>query len=158
MGKEYIVALRESLEKKLKIMEETYSLCKLQSDVLESETVDFDRFDQLVDEKDICIDKISKLDEGFELVYQRVQDELLNNKDAYSSEIKKMQELITKITDYGTRIMALEERNKKKVTSALNSERLSIREGRRSVNVAMNYYKGMTGMGIPESRFMDKKH
>lgn len=158
MGKEYIVALRESLEKKLKIMEETYSLCKLQSDVLESETVDFDRFDQLVDEKDICIDKISKLDEGFELVYQRVQDELLNNKDAYSLEIKRMQELITKITDYGTKIMALEERNKKKVTSALNNERLSIREGRRSVNVAMNYYKGMTGMGIPESRFMDKKH
>lgn len=158
MGKEYIVALRESLEKKLKIMEETYSLCKLQSDVLDSETVDFDRFDQLVDEKDICIDKISKLDEGFELVYQRVQDELLNNKDAYSLEIKRMQELITKITDYGTKIMALEERNKKKVTSALNSERLSIREGRRSVNVAMNYYKGMTGMGIPESRFMDKKH
>lgn len=158
MGKEYIVALRESLEKKLKIMEETYSLCKLQSDVLESETVDFDRFDQLVDEKDICIDKISKLDEGFELVYQRVQDELLNNKDAYSLEIKRMQELITKITDYGTKIMALEERNKKKVTFALNNERLSIREGRRSVNVAMNYYKGMTGMGIPESRFMDKKH
>ena len=158
MGKEYIAALRESLEKKLKIMEETYSLCKLQSDVLESETVDFDRFDQLVDEKDICIDKISKLDEGFELVYQRVQDELLNNKDAYSLEIKRMQELITKITDYGTKIMALEERNKKKVTFALNNERLSIREGRRSVNVAMNYYKGMTGMGIPESRFMDKKH
>lgn len=158
MGKEYIIALKESLEKKLKIMEETYSLCKLQTDVLDAETVDFERFDQLVDEKDICIDKISKLDEGFELVYQRVQDELAANKDAYSSEIKSMQKLITGITDYGTKIMALEERNKNKVASVLNNERLSIKEGRRSVNVAMNYYKGMTGMGIPESRFMDKKN
>lgn len=158
MGKEYIVALRESLEKKLKIMEETYSLCKIQSEVLDGTPVDFDRFDQLVDEKDICIDKITKLDEGFELVYQRVQDELASNKDAYSSEIKKMQELISKITDFTTKIMALEERNKNKVSSALSNERQFIKEGRRSVNVAMNYYNGMTGMGIPESRFMDKKN
>lgn len=158
MGKEYIIALRESLEKKLKIMEETYSLCKLQSEVLDGTPVNFDRFDQLVDEKDICIDKITKLDEGFELVYQRVQDELVANKDAYSSEIRKMQELISEITDFTTKIMALEERNKNKVSSALSNERQSIKEGRRSVNVAMNYYKGMTGMGIPESRFMDKKN
>lgn len=158
MGKEYITALGESLEKKLKILQETYSLCKLQSEELEKDPMNFERFDQLVDEKDICIDKVTKLDEGFELVYQHVQEELKENKAAYASDIKKMQDLITRITDMGTSIMALEERNKNKLSTVLSSERKSIKEGRRSVNVAMSYYKGMTGLGIPESRFMDKKN
>lgn len=119
MGREYVTALKEGLEKKLKVLEELYRLCLSQSELLSKEELDYEAFDTLVDEKDICIEKLEKLDEGFEIVYNRVKSELESNKAVYAAEIKAMQELIVKITDKSTSITALEERNKKSVTATI---------------------------------------
>lgn len=158
MSREYVTALKDSLDKKLRVLEETFRLCQLQSDILGTEPVDYDAFDRLFDDKDICIQKIAKLDEGFETVYSRVKEELDSNRNSYSSDIAKMQDTIQKITDIGTRITALEERNKAKVTESINKDRRKMSEGKRSVNVAMNYYKNMSGQQMGESRYMDQKN
>lgn len=157
MSREYVTALRESLEKKLKVLEEIYRLCQLQADVLATEPMDYERFDCLVDDKDVCIEQLEKLDEGFELVYQRVEAELKSNKADYSDQIKKMQELISLITEKSTSIEALEKRNKQAMSDTFNKERKDLSEGKRSVNVAMNYYKNMAGLHVPDSKFLDKK-
>ena len=157
MSREYVIALRDSLIKKKKVLEEIKRICDMQSDLLSKDKLDMERFDSLMDERDICLQKIDKLDEGFELVYERVKGELQNNKSAYSAEIKEMQQLITDITDLGTSINAKDERNKTAVQNAFIKERRGIAENRRSVNVAVSYYKSMSGMGIDDSRRMDKK-
>lgn len=157
MSKEYVTALKESLEKKVKVLEETYRICQMQSDIVNDREFDFERFDSLMDDKDICIENLDKLDEGFEIVYQRVQDELKANPGEYSSLIGQMKELITQITEISTSINALEERIKTGVSDAFIKERKGMAESKRSVNVAMNYYKNMAGLNIPDSMYMDKK-
>lgn len=157
MGREYVTALKESLEKKLKVLEELYRLCLSQSELLSKEELDYEAFDTLVDEKDICIEKLEKLDEGFEIVYNRVKPELESNKAMYAAEIKAMQELIVKITDKSTSITALEERNKKSVTATIKRDKKGLSESKRSVSVAMNYYKSMNGINVPDSQYLDKK-
>lgn len=157
MSKEYIIALKESLEKKLKVLDETYRICQMQFDIISGNDPDYDEFDRLFDDKEICIEKISKLDEGFEIVYERVSKELKSNSGDYSEMISQMKELITQITEVSTSISALEERIKNGVSDALIKERKGIADTKRSVNVAMNYYKNMTGTGIPDSMYMDKK-
>lgn len=157
MSREYVVALKESLEKKLKVLEEIYRISKLQTDVINASPMDYEAFDRLVDDKDICLEKLEKLDEGFELVYTRVSDELKTNKSVYSDLILAMQETITKITDKSTAISALEERNRQGLSNVFNKERKELSDGKRSVNVAMNYYKNMTGLSVESSQYMDWK-
>ncbi len=157
MGKEYITALRESLEKKVKVLDEIRELCRLQQELLSEETVDYEAFDRYFDDKDICIDKLNRLDEGFDLLYNRVKDELLNNKEEYADEIRTMQSLIKEITDRSTSIEALEERNRKGIADTFSRERRQSAENKRSVNVAMNYYRQMNGLNADRNSRMDKK-
>lgn len=157
MSKEYIIALKESLEKKLKVLDETYRICQMQFDIISGNDPDYDEFDRLFDDKEICIEKLSKLDEGFEIVYARVSEELKSNSGDYTEIIAQMKGFITQITEVSTSISALEERIRNSVSDALIRERKGIADTKRSVNVAMNYYKNMTGTGIPDSMYMDKK-
>lgn len=157
MSKDYVIALKESLDKKLKTLEEIRRMSQEQSDILSRDSIDYEAFDALVDDKDICIERIEKLDEGFETVYERVKEELQNNKDQYKELISQIQELIAKITDQSTAIQALETRNKNTLTTVFNKERKQLSEGKRSVNVAMNYYKNMNGLNAASAQFLDKK-
>ncbi len=158
MGREYVVALRESLQKKLKVLEEIYSLSLLQRELFSADEMDYEAFDRYFDDKDICIEKLNGLDEGFELLYNRVKDEIEANKDAYADEIRLMQDLIRSITEKSTSIQALEERNRKSMEECLAKDRKQAKEGKRSVSVAMNYYRQMNGMsGASGSAKLDKK-
>ncbi len=157
MSKEHITALRDSLIKKVAVLEEIEHLDRLQNEVLSKEPFDYEAFDRLFTDKDVCMDKIAKLDEGFELVYKRVESELKDNRDTYSDIIKEMQNLISRITELGTSITAAEERNRNALSDTIIKERRGMAEGKRSVNVAMNYYKNMNGLNNPESLYMDKK-
>lgn len=157
MSREYVTALKESLEKKLKVLEELQRMVKSQTELLSNEELDYDAFNDLMDERDILIEKLNKLDEGFELVYSRVSEELKTNKAAYADDITAMQKLITRITELTTSIEAAERRNKQSLDNAFLRDRRKASEGRRSVNVAMNYYKNMSGLNVNDSRYMDSK-
>lgn len=158
MSNEYVIALKESLVKKRKVLEEILRLCELQTEVVKQEVIDYEAFDRLFEDKDVCIEKVEKLDAGFETVYQRVKTELESNKSDYASEIELMKKEIVSITELGTKISAIEERNKNKITEAINKDRRKAAEGKRSVSVAMNYYKNMTGTNTSQSLYMDKKN
>ncbi|MCR5503231.1 MAG: flagellar export chaperone FlgN [Lachnospiraceae bacterium] len=157
MERDYIIAMRESLEKKLGILDEIYELSRLQQELLSEEEMDFDSFDRYFDDKDICIEKLNELDEGFELLYNRVGEVLRDRKESYAEEIRVMQDLIRKITDRSTSIEALEERNRKGIADALAKAHRQAKESKRSVSVAMNYYKQMNGIYDGTSSKMDKK-
>lgn len=155
MSKQYVTALEESLKKKLSVLDEIYRISQLQAELFEQESLDFEAFDRYVDDKDICIEKLDKLDEGFEILYGRLEQELKENRSLYKEQITHMQEIIGQITDKSVAIQALEERNKNAVQEAFSKERSGIKQGKRSLNAAVNYYKSMRGT-VP-AQYMDQK-
>ena len=69
-----------------------------------------------------------------------------------------MQKLISEITDLSVRIQASEERNKKLVETYFSYTRGKIRESKKSVRVASDYYKSMSGTNYTDARLMDRKN
>lgn len=157
MSKQYVTALEESLEKKIRVLDEINRISQLQAEVLAAQPVDFETFDRYVDDKDICIEKLNKLDEGFEILYDRVAQELKEDRSVYADQIVHMQEMISQITDKSMTIQALEERNKNAIGEVLSKERKELGQGKRSLNVAMSYYRNMSGSRTAPAQFMDKK-
>ena len=157
MNGQYLTILLESLKKKNNVLDEIIRISKRQSDVLSQEPIDFEEFDRCVDDKDICIEQLNQLDEGFESLYQRVKLELGNNKKQYVVWIKECQGLIAQITEKSIEIHTLEARNKQSVEAAFKRERKGYSHGKRSVEVAKNYYRNMNNTGVIPPHFMDQK-
>ncbi len=150
--------LAESLDIKLDVLLKIQEYTNKQKAIFEEETPDMEKFDNLVDEKDILVDKLISLDEGFERLYQEVSDELNINRSEYSAQIRTLQEKISEITDISSSIQAQEARNKKMIEEYFAKERQSIKKGRISSKAAYDYYKNMSGMNLQSPGFMDSKH
>ena len=71
-----MTALEESLEKKIRVLDEIYRISRLQTEILDKKPMDFERFDAYVDDKDICIEKLNKLDEGFAGAWTKQQQSM----------------------------------------------------------------------------------
>ena len=75
-----------------------------------------------------CIDGLDRLDEGFQALFNRVRDEINNNKAMYTQEIAVMKKLITEVTELGAKIEVQEARNKVKVEAMFPESVRSIRK------------------------------
>lgn len=157
MNGQYLNILQDSLRKKIEILDEIDRLCRLQGEILAASPVDYDKFDQAVDDKDVCINQLNKLDEGFELLYGRVREELQGKKEQYASWIAETRRLITAVMDKSVSIQAQENRNRAAVERAFCRERQEISRGKRSMSVAMDYYRNMNNSHVVEPRYMDQK-
>lgn len=157
MTEQYLNILQDSLKKKREVLEEIDTLCRLQGELLGTDPVDYDQFDRLVDDKDACIGQLEKLDEGFELLYERVREELQGKKEQYAPWIRETQSLITEILDRSVAIQAQENRNRAAVEQAIRRERQGIGKGKRSLNVAMDYYRSMSNSHVVQPQYMDQK-
>lgn len=157
MSGQYLTILQESLKKKIDVLDEILRICKYQSEILTAEPVAFDKFDQCVDDKDICLEQLNKLDDGFELVYERVREELQGKKELYADWIAETQKLITLVMEKSVAIQAQEERNKKTVEAAFQRERQNMGKGKRSMQVARDYYRNMNNSQVVSPQFLDQK-
>ena len=157
MNKQYISTLRDSLQKKDKILDEILRISNYQKELLEVTPLDYEKFDNYVNDKDVCIENLNKLDEGFEILYQRVDKELKENRELYAQEILQMKQLISSITEKSVSIQSLEERNRKAMEQAILQSRMALQKGKRSVSVAQNYYKSMSNAAGNVSKYMDQK-
>ena len=115
MQKSYINIMIESLQKKVAVLDEVIKCSEGQKAVLEDANLDPDTFQEDGRKKAIWIEKLEKLDDGFDSLYQKVKEELQDNKEQYKEEIHKMQDLIRQITERSAQIQALEARNKELV-------------------------------------------
>lgn len=157
MNGQYLTILEESLRKKNHILDEIQRICDYQSELLNAESIDYDKYDMYVDDKDICIEQINKLDEGFEQLYNKVREELQDNKSEYADWINTAKELISQITEKSVAIQAQELRNKQTLERVFNKERASLGKGKKSVKAAMDYYRSMSKTNVITSQYMDKK-
>ena len=153
----YLTLLEESLQKKLQVLEEIQQYNLKQQEIFQSEAADMDGFDEAVEEKGKLIEKLTALDNGFESLYSKVKKELEDNRDKYQDQIKRLQKLVTEVTETSVSIQTQEARNKALIEEYFRKERENIRSGRRSSKAAYDYYKNMNRSAVVMPQLMDKK-
>lgn len=153
----YLEILEDSLRKKSAVLDEIIEYNNVQEKLLKKEKVSMEDLDANMEQKDGLIQKLTKLDEGFETLYGRISEQLAGNKDAYKVQIRRLQELITQITEKSVSVQAQEARNKKLVESYFQKERDQLRQGKKASKAAYGYYKSMSNTNVVPSQFMDQK-
>lgn len=157
MTSKYLDMLEESLVNKRDLLNTLIALSSQQKTIICSEKVDWDEFDRLVEEKGTLVEKLDSLDDGFEALYDRIRQDVMSNKELYKESILRIQELIREVTDGSTSLMALEQRNKSSLETALLNERKNISQVKKSSQIAANYYKSMSRVNYIDPQLMDKK-
>ncbi len=157
MIENYLNILEDSLHKKIDVLTRIQEIDDVQTEILKKEPADLEAFDRTVDEKDIYVGQLSKLDDGFETLYDKIRQELVGNKQKYADQIRRLQELIAQITDRSVAIQAQEERNKALVEGCLKKERQQMGQSRRNSKAVYGYYQNMNNRNVSQPYFMDQK-
>lgn len=154
----YLMIMVEALSKKIQILEQLMSYTEEQEALLENEDWSMEEFQQLLDEKGELIDTLNTMDQGFEQVYERIQEELNEKKEVHATEILLMQQHIKVITDLSVKLQELEYKNKEKIETQFSKKRNEIKNFRQSKDSVNKYYRVMSKTQIVDSAFLDKKN
>ncbi len=149
----YVDMMVESLQKKKKVLESLYDLTREQESLLKSEEMDVDRFSEITEMKGQGIDELGALDTGFDSMYKKLEQELMKNRGFYESEISRMKELISDITDLSSGIQALEKKNYDQFQIYMKKERTRLRQLNSSQQTAQTYARNMVGSHRPENSY-----
>lgn len=147
----------ESLQKKIRILDQIIMADQEQREALEDPNLDPDDFDRIVEKKAEFIDQLEQLDAGFEEVFARVKEELDGNREQYKEQIHIMQDLIRKITDKSLLIQKQEAQNKELMEKKFTAVRSQAREVRKSQKIVNQYYKNMMKNNYNDPQFLDNK-
>ena len=157
-GTTYIRMMLDVLNKKESHLNRLLEYTEEQERLLKKTELDEVEFTKLVEKKGEILQKIEEFDNGFQAIFNRVEEELKGNKEAYKELILEMQGMITRITDLGVRLTALERKNRSSLELKLREKKQGIRQFKVSKQTADKYYKNMMGMQTGASYFMDQKH
>lgn len=149
--------LLQSLEKKNKLLDQMILQNSVQEGILKQEEFDMDAFDAAIDKQGSYVEELDRLDQGFEAVYDRTREELINNKEQYSTEIKRMKEQIQQITDKIVTLNAGNMRNKMLAENQFKKKKHEISNGVSKNRAARNYYNNMNNLNYVSSYFYDNK-
>lgn len=153
----YIGILKETLTKKLSVLQAYIESTDRQAQIAEAEEFDLEAFESNMEQKDALLDQVNELDEGFDRVFQQIRTDLQTHKDEYKKEIRELQDLIRKCTDLGVEIQTMEERNRQRLEQVFSSQQKSIRQVKANSKSVSNYYKAMNPGKNMDSYFMDQK-
>ena len=146
-----LTILSESLDKKLEVLQKIREYNKRQEEIFSAEEVDMSLFDDAVEEKQRLIDEVVHLDEGFEIMYEKLARELEGNRERYAAQIRELQKKVSRVTELSVTVQAQEARNKKLI------ERAEIGQRRKNAKSAYDYYKSMSGAGYVAPQMYDNK-
>ena len=152
----YVQMLRESLEKKITLLHLIEEENKRQKQILLDPKATPDEFVDNIEKKGSYVAEVSSLDEGFEALFSRVQEEIEANRAAYRFEIERMQELIPDITALSARIQSQEQENYELTQKKFSSVKEQVQKIRKSQKAVTKYYRSMGRMDYKEPQFMDK--
>lgn len=153
----YVKIMQESLERKRGYLSELLKLTKEQGVIAKGEPFDEDGFEALVEKKEILINNINEIDKGFTAVYDRVRSEVLEDRDIFADDLKKMQQSIKACVDLGMKIEAEEERNRMSLEQVFAFRFKGLKQIKQSKSVANKYYKSMANGMVNDSMLYDRK-
>ncbi len=156
-GMTYVRMMLDVLNKKEIHLTKLLELTIEQETLLNNEEFNEAEFSLLIEKKGGNLRKIEEFDKGFQSIYNRVAEEMKEHKEEYKDQILEMQGLITRVTDLGVKLSALEEKNKAALEAKLQGKKRNIRQFKVSKQTADKYYKNMIGMQTGASYFMDQK-
>ena len=155
---DYVVMLRESLEKKADILRVLLIRNNEQAAILQDPNTSPEDLEKNMNMKSELIDRIVVLDDGFEQLFNRVKTILDEDRDTYADEIRLMQDLIRKITDLTADVETSEYRNKEYAKARFANIKKDVREIKKSSDVVSSYYKHMMSPATTaDPAFLDKK-
>ena len=155
---DYVVMLRESLEKKADVLRVLNIRNKEQEAILKDPNSTPDDLEKNMNMKSELIDRIIMLDDGFEQLFNRVKAIIEADRDTYADEIRLMQELIKKVTALTADVEASEYRNKEYAKTRFANIKKEAREIKKSSDVVSSYYRHMMSpQTTADPAFLDKK-
>lgn len=149
--------LSETLDKKLLVLNKIQEYNKIQEQSFQNGQVRLQDFDEAVEQKGRLIEEINRLDEGFELLYERLAQELRENRQRYALQIKALQQKVAQVTELSVAVQAQEQRNKKLVEDFFAGQKEQIGKNRKTSKAAYGYYKNMSGGNYVQPQFFDDK-
>ena len=152
-----LTILYESLDRQLEVLQKIQEYNKRQEETFSAEKVDISQFDAAVEEKQRLIDEVVRLDDGFEILYEKLAKELDGNRQRYAVQIRELQAKVAKVTELSMSVQAQEARNKKLIENYFARERAGIGQRRKSAKSAFDYYKSMSGAGYVPPQMYDNK-
>lgn len=155
MEENYIIILRESLEKKVRVLRDIIHSNEEQRSILEDDNAPADEFERNADEKDALVQQIVELDDGFDELFKKVEEELTSNREKYASEIKRMQDLIREITDLSAKVQSQEKVNYELAKNKFAGIKKQVKKVRQSQEAVSSYYKNMTKSNYYDPQFFD---
>ena len=141
----YISILTDILRKKELVLRELLDATNRQGALLEREEFDIDDFNRIVDEKEVSLNRLAELDEGFMELYEKVRTELVENTSAYAQQVREVQMLVRTQTELSTLLQSAEEKNRTKLSIHLSQSRQKVKDYHVSSATAAAYYKNMSG-------------
>lgn len=155
---DYVVILRESLEKKIDILRVLLIRNQEQTAILNDPNSTPDDLEKNMNMKSELIDRIVMLDDGFEQLFGRVKAILDEDRDTYADEIRLMQDLIKQVIDLTADVEASEYKNKEYAKARFANIKKEVREIKKSGDVVSTYYKHMMSpQTTADPAFVDKK-
>lgn len=152
----YLKILDESLDKKLALLKEIEDLSLSQSVMIEDGAA-FEDIDANMDDKAVLIDRINKLDEGFQAMYDNIKENLEAQKEEYEDEIELIKKKISEVMSCSTQIQAIEARNKAAMEQRFAKAHKDIRSRTVHASQVQDYYKVANRLNAITPQFMDKK-
>ena len=153
----YVDVLVTSLRKKIEILEKLDVIIEEQEQLLKKTKVEIDEVDENHKQKENLLDELEKADIGFEKVFQRVKEEITDNKYQYETQIKEMQVYIKKITDLTVKLQAQEIRNKQLMEIFFKNKKNEVRIFNQNNRSTEKYNRHMVNRVNGQSYFMDSK-
>lgn len=153
----YINIMKESLDKKLRVLDDIIEANREQEMILWADETDYEKLDKTIEKKGACIDEIKGLDKGFQSLYDRVKQELSGNKELFEDDIREMQDKIRLITEKTMDIQAQEARNKEAFQGKVHYSKKEIKTAKTANKVAASYYQNMNKLNVVDSQFLDTK-
>ena len=157
MGENYIEIMIQSLEKKIRVLDGIIDLNREQKILLENPSLGPEEFEQNVKRKGQKIEELDFLDEGFQQLYDRVKEELDENRERYASQIRRMQDLIREISAKSASIQTQEARNKTLAEQKFASVRKQVKQVRNGQKIVKQYYDNMKKTYHTDPQFLDNK-
>ena len=153
----YVLMMRESLENKISLLKQIKEKNREQGEILQDENSLPEAFEETISEKETLINHITRLDDGFQELYNRIEESLSTEKYEYAEESRKMKMLIEEITDLSQTIQAQEQRNKELAEKRFSDITGKAREVRKSQQAVNTYYKNMMDRAVVDPQFMDNR-
>lgn len=139
-----LTLLIEGLDKKKKALQEIVEYTKAQEKLLKEDELNMKTFNNIMKNKQYRIDKVKKIDEGFQPSYERIRVKLEKNPELYREYINAMKERIKVIGDLNVSVQVLEEQNHVKFLAKSKGIKNEVKTFRTSKKAVAGYYNNFT--------------